>query len=77
MVATVYTFAVELPHVVFSVAQCISNRRLNWLIVILRISNWVNCFGPHCVRIGDELREYPSFVASVVCCHLRCKLSFL
>ena len=30
-----------------------------WVPHTLCISNWVNCTGPPCVRIGNELGGYP------------------
>ena len=41
-----------------------------WLVCIFLFSNWVCCEGPPCVKIGNELGRYPSFVQSIVCCHL-------
>ena len=40
----------------------------NWLVITLRISSWVSCMGPPCVRIGNKLGGM-----SVVC-RVRCML---
>ena len=42
----------------------------NWLVITLCISSWVNCMGPHRVRIGNKLEGCPLCIVSMVCCYI-------